>query len=259
MRRHLKPASAKLRRERIFPLLHPLAPRFECPLCGYRGPFRTVTPPTGRRKHAQCPCCGAFERHRLQCWCLHQLFDLHDFSRMRLLHFAPETHLRKLLEPRVARYETADLYADDVDYCVDLQALPFPDAGYDFVYASHVLEHVPDDGRALAEIRRILAPGGMAILPVPIVADRTVEYPAPNPYESDHVRAPGYDYFERYRMHFARVDCIDSSKAPERYQTYVYEDRTGWPNEQSPLRPAMSGERHRDIVPLCYVHEEGGR
>ena len=255
----LKRAAVKFKRERLFLLLHSGAPRFKCPICAYRGPFRTVTPSTGRRKHAQCPSFGAFERHRLQCWCLHQLFDLHDFIRMRLLHFAPETHLRKLLEPRVARYETADLYADDVDYRVDLQALPFPDAAYDFVYASHVLEHVPDDGRALAEIRRVLAPGGIAILPVPIVADRTVEYPAPNPYESDHVLAPGYDYFERYRSHFAYVKCLDSTEAPERYQTYVYEDRTGWPNEQSPLRPAMSGERHRDIVPLCYVHEESGR
>ncbi len=116
-----------------------------------------------------------------------------------------------------------------------------------------MLEHVPDDGSALAEIRRILAPSGMAILPVPIVAERTVEYPVPNPHESEHARAPGYDYFDRYRMHFARVECLDSSRAPEQYQTYIYEDRTGWPNELSPLRLSMSGGRHPDVVPLCFV------
>lgn len=88
---------------------------------------------------------------------------------------------------------------------------------------------------------------------------RTVEHPAPNPHESDHARAPGCDYFDRYRMHFARVERFDSSQAPDRYQTYIYEDRTGWPNEQSPLRPPMHGERHVDVVPLCYVQEDSGR
>jgi SAM-dependent methyltransferase len=237
----------------LFPFLHPFALRFECPICAYRGPFCKVTPSTGTRSHAQCPRCGAFERHRLQCWCLHRLFFEHDFSKISLLHFAPESHLRNLLEPRVARYETADLYAGGVDYRVDLQSLPFSDNSYDFVYASHVLEHVLDDGRALSEIHRILSPGGLAVLPVPIVAEQTVEYAAPNPHESEHVRAPGYDYFDRYRAHFSRVECFDSSQAPEYYQTYVYEDRTGWPNELSPLRPPMSGERHSDVVPICYV------
>lgn len=141
---------------------------------------------------------------------------------------------------------------------VDLQALPFADGAYDFVYASHVLEHIPDDTRALAEIRRILSPNGIAILPVPIVADRTIEYPEPNPHESDHVRAPGLDYFERYRKHFAKVECIRSSQIPRRYQPYVYEDRTGWPNGLSPLRPAMTGKRHEDVVPVCYVRTAAG-
>ena len=239
--------------ERFFPLVRRNEPRFECPICSYKGPFRTVTPSTGRRKYAQCPICSAFERHRLQCWCLQRLFSRHDFSRMRLLHFAPEAHIRVILESRVARYETADLYTKEVDHNVDLQALPFKDGSYDLVYASHVLEHVPDDLQALAEIRRILAADGMAILPVPIVADRTVEYPAPNPHESNHMRAPGYDYFDRYQQHFTRVDRIDSSQAPSHYQTYVYEDRSCWPNEVSPLRPAMQGERHSDVVPICYV------
>jgi SAM-dependent methyltransferase len=246
-------AIRKFKVKLVFPLLHPAAPHFKCPICTYQGPFHTVTSATGRRKNAQCPSCGAFERHRLQCWCLYGLFDLHDFSKMRLLHFAPESHLRKILAPRVARYETADLYAAGVDHSVDLQALPFADSTYDIVYASHVLEHVPDDGRALAEIHRILAPGGIAILPVPIVTERTIEYLAPNPYESGHVRAPGHDYFERYRKHFARVECLDSSQAPEHYQCYVYEDRSGWPDERSPLRKPMSGERHLDFVPICYV------
>lgn len=39
----------------------------------------------------------------------------------------------------MARYETADLYAEGVNYRVDIQKLPFSDSAYDIVYASHVI------------------------------------------------------------------------------------------------------------------------
>jgi SAM-dependent methyltransferase len=41
----------------------------------------------------------------------------------------------------------------------ELEALPFADGSFDFVYASHVLEHVADPARALAELERV-APRG---------------------------------------------------------------------------------------------------
>jgi len=43
---------------------------------------------------------------------------------------------------------------------VDAQALPFGDARFDTVIANHMLYHVPDLRRALAEVRRVLHPGG---------------------------------------------------------------------------------------------------
>lgn len=42
----------------------------------------------------------------------------------------------------------------------DAQDLPFADAQFDAVLANHMLYHVPDRGRALAELRRVLRPGG---------------------------------------------------------------------------------------------------
>jgi SAM-dependent methyltransferase len=228
-------------------------PRFKCPICDYHGPFRDIMPETGLRRHALCPNCGSPERHRLQYLVLKRLLDARNTANASLLHFAPEPFFRGFFRDRFGTYETADLFNTEVDHTVDIQALPFEDARYDIVFASHVLEHVPDDHQAIAEIRRILKPGGIALLPVPIVAERTVEYSAPNPHESGHVRAPGYDYFDRYRRRFARVELMDSAAFPSEYQLFVYEDRSRYPTPACPRRPPMAGERHRDVVPVCYV------
>jgi SAM-dependent methyltransferase len=78
------------------------------------------------------------------------------------------------------------------------------------VYCSHVLEHVEDDRRAMAELFRILRPGGWAFLSVPIHGARTIEDPAialPADRlrafgQEDHVRIYGNDgAFERRLEH----------------------------------------------------------
>jgi ubiquinone/menaquinone biosynthesis C-methylase UbiE len=170
-----------------------------------------------------------------------------------MLHFAPEPFFRHLFSLRFGRYETADFAMKGVDHTVDLRQLPFADATYDFVFASHVLEHIPDDDKAISEIRRVLKPNGIAILPVPVIGEKTVEYPGPNPFECDHVRAPGMDYFARYERYFRKVEKICSDSLPEKYQVFVYENRSQWPTAECPLRPAMPGEKHGDVVPVCYV------
>ena len=49
----------------------------------------------------------------------------------------------------------------------DALALPFPDGHFDQVVAAEILEHVPEDERAMAEIVRVLRPGGQAAVTVP--------------------------------------------------------------------------------------------
>ena len=227
--------------------------KFECPICGYVGPFMDVHPPTGVRRHAKCPSCGAFERHRLQYLAIQQVLQTRQPSAMRMLHFAPEPCFRALFARRFGQYATADLAMDDVDCHVDMRHLPFRDASHDVVMASAVLDYIPDDGNALREIRRILKPNGIAILPISLASPKTIEYSQPNPYESGHVRSCGMDYFDRYEPYFREVHRLSSESFPGRHQLFVYEDRTVWPSKTSPLRPPMPGERHLDVVPVCYA------
>lgn len=49
----------------------------------------------------------------------------------------------------------------------DAVALPFPNDAFDRVIAAEVLEHLPDDGGALAELARVLKPGGTLAVTVP--------------------------------------------------------------------------------------------
>ncbi len=66
-----------------------------------------------------------------------------------------------------------DLSAHEGDIQIDLQAIALPDASIDILLTPHVLEHVPDTDRALAEIHRVLRPGGRMYLQVPLLHGTT--------------------------------------------------------------------------------------
>jgi SAM-dependent methyltransferase len=118
-----------------------------------------------------CPVCWASDRDRLMAIYLKQRFQqVPRGNSIDLVEFAPTPPLAKILRgnPRV-RYRSADLSKQDVDDRVDLMDLSsYPDGTFDAWVCSHVLEHVPDDRRAMSELRRILKPGGWGLLVVPI-------------------------------------------------------------------------------------------
>ena len=73
----------------------------------------------------------------------------------------------------------------------DLRLLPFPDASFDRVIASEVLEHIPDDRAALSEIARVLKPGGAVAVTVPRWLPERVCWALSDEYhanEGGHVR-----------------------------------------------------------------------
>lgn len=176
----------------------------ECPICDHRGRFYAVgTPP---RWDGRCPGCGSRERHRLFQLFLDELgADLEAFE--RILHVAPEKHIRRMLAKHPG-YVCADLVPGKADIAMDIQEICYDSDAVDMIIANHVLEHVPDDMRAMAEIGRCLRPGGLAIVTVPQVWSRpsTYENPALDSaadryahfQDADHLRYYGADFAERF-------------------------------------------------------------
>ena len=82
----------------------------------------------------------------------------------------------------------------------DLTATPFADDEFDIVICSHVLEHVPDDAKAMREIRRILKPGGHALLLTPLATDGlgTEEDPSIHDPEEQDRRFGQWDHVRIY-------------------------------------------------------------
>jgi ubiquinone/menaquinone biosynthesis C-methylase UbiE len=106
---------------------------------------------------------------------------------------------------RYIDYLAADLDSRKAMTVMDITDIQHPDGSFDVILCSHVLEHIPDDRKALSEFFRVLRPGGWAILQVPIAADTTFEDPTiTDPAERqklfgqhDHVRNYGPDYSSR--------------------------------------------------------------
>ena len=162
-------AAAWLRDPRQF--REPRLPR-TCPICGYHGVFVSVGHPP--RWDARCVGCGSRERHRLtQLWIVEGGGD--RLAGKRILHFAPERIVSRMMRGNPL-YETADLHQPGVTHRVDITRVPLTDASYDVVMAHHVLEHIPDDSEAMRELYRLLKPGGIAVLSVPINASREGTY-----------------------------------------------------------------------------------
>lgn len=179
-----------------------------CPACGHDvvGFFRY-----GDNREWGCPDCGASPRERL----MNYLIDAGTLALPMggaILHMAPnEGSLVRRYANAATDYVPADLFPDvyrDVPNVARVDLMALADEGrFDLFYASHVMEHVPDDRAVLANILRALKPGGEAWLMVPLW-DRPTEdgsY-AMSPRERerrfgqwDHVRQYGPDFADRIR------------------------------------------------------------
>jgi SAM-dependent methyltransferase len=192
--------------------------RYHCPCCQTR--FRRLAPHgSPPRPNRACPNCRALERHRLLWLYLSRELRLVSQS-YRVLHVAPEHAIRQHLAsaPNLT-YVTADLNMLGAAVRSELDRLPFEDACFDVVICSHVLEHVERDLESMAEMHRVLAPAGQALIMVPVNRQRAETYEDPSITDRDarkrafghpgHVRYYGTDVTARLEESGFEVEPID--------------------------------------------------
>jgi SAM-dependent methyltransferase len=181
--------------------------KYLCPVCGcIKDQFKKGGVGKGR-PNAKCPVCGSLERHRmLVMYLANCVWPNLNPGKKDLLHIAPERFLIEHLKPRPdLNYISGDLTMSESMVRIDLTALQFWDVQFDVIICSHVLEHIPDDLKAMAEMHRVLKHGGYLLVMVPMYGDTTYEDPSiTDPQErrrhfgqADHVRKYGRDITNR--------------------------------------------------------------
>lgn len=198
----------------------------QCPCCGAR--YITFLPAgIVKRANAACINCGSLERHRLLWLFMKQQGELFS-KKIKLLHVAPE----KLYYKKFASLDNIEYYPTDLNPAgygygkktlkMDITGIKFNDDFFDVIICNHVLEHVPDDTKAMREMHRVLKPGCWALINVPIDMSRENTFEDVNINDPkkqlelfgqpDHVRIYGKDYITRLQDAGFAVEVIDYAK-----------------------------------------------
>jgi SAM-dependent methyltransferase len=250
---------------RYYPeLLFSLGTRLECPFCG--GRFRRMRPSgfdypvltqnrvigAAHRPNVVCPRCKSHDRERLLL-----LFVRNETRLMqeggRVLHVAPEPQMRReLLKCARVEYLSMDLTSEDAMVSANLLQMPLPDNWFDAVICNHVLEHVSDDRRAMREIRRILKPGGWAILqaPIALALRHTIEDPS---VTSEQERIRRFGQRDHVRMYSTEDYPARLKQAGLKVSILPYARMLG---DELTLRHALVSE---EMVYFCQPRKRGVR
>lgn len=173
--------------------------KVECSCCGRTFSLFLFSP----YMSALCPNCLSYERYRLLCKYLREETDFAS-REMNVLDIAPTWCFQEFCRGfNNIEYLSIDLESPMAMEHMDIRNLDLDDESFDCVICYHVLEHIDDDGKALAEIRRVLRPGGWAIIQVPIHVEKTVDRSELSEEEQEeilrfesHLRAYGKDFPE---------------------------------------------------------------
>lgn len=221
---------------------------FECPFC--RGHFRKFLPgglnfPVlkeknvvggGYRVNAICPRCYSFDRERLIYLYIKNKTNLFKKrqKKLKVLHVAPERNLQQVFMsyPEVIDYLSIDLSSPLAMVKMDITSIKYEDNSFDVIICNHVLEHIPNDQKAMSELYRVLKPGGFAILQVPISLslEKTYEDPTVTTPEerekvfgqSNHVRIYAKDYKDRLEAVGFSVEVYSFTKEFGESTTHKY-------------------------------------
>lgn len=178
-----------------------------------------------QRNNVLSPSTLSLERHRLL-W-LFLKNETNFFTRnpkadspLKVLHFAPEQcFLKHFRDLNHINYTTTDLLSPIADVKADICDLPFENNSYDIILCNHVLEHIPDDTKAMQELYRVMKPGGWGIFQVPQDLKREITFEDDSITDKaertkifgqyDHVRVYGRDYFNKLRNIGFKVEEVD--------------------------------------------------
>ena len=185
-----------------------------------------------QRDNVLSPSTLSLERHRLLWLYLQNETDFFS-AKKKVLHFAPEQCFLKCFRKLDnLNYTTTDLLSPIADVKADICDLPFEDNSYDTILCNHVLEHIPDDSKAMKELFRVLKQGGYGIFQIPqdlnretTFEDNTITDKAERAKifgQYDHVRVYGRDYFDKLRSIGFKVEEVNytASLSTEEIEKY---------------------------------------
>lgn len=188
----------------------------------------------GYGENILCPACLSTARERLL---IGLLKDKIKISGKKILHFSPEKNIYNLIKQNnvVVAADIEPLLYKIIDAKIkgeDATSLSFADNTFDAVIGNHIMEHIPNDAKAMAEIYRVLKPGGRAILQVPysVKIASTTETPEINDPQKqsawygqrDHVRIYQLeDYVKRLQKAGFKVEVIDYNNLNAYYKNAI--------------------------------------
>lgn len=172
-----------------------------------------------QRNNVLSPSTLSLERHRLLWLYLKNETDFFS-AKKKVLHFAPEQcFLKRFRKLENLKYTTTDLLSPIADVKADICNLPFEDNSYDVILCNHVLEHIPDDTKAMQELFRVLKSGGYGVFQIPQDLSRSKTFEDDTITDKkerakifgqyDHVRVYGRDYFDKLRSIGFKVNEVD--------------------------------------------------
>lgn len=172
-----------------------------------------------QRENVLSPSTLSLERHRLLWLFLKERTNFFS-KKANVLHFAPEqAFYARFKQLEHIAYTTTDLNSPLATVHADICDLPFEADSFDVIFCNHVLEHIPDDTKAMEELYRVLKPGGWGIFQIPQDLSRATTFEdnsITDPKERaqifgqyDHVRIYGKDYFDKLRSIGFKVDEVD--------------------------------------------------
>lgn len=172
-----------------------------------------------QRNNVLSPSTLSLERHRLLWLYLKNETDFFSAPK-KVLHFAPEqAFYNRFRKMKNLDYVTTDLNSPLADVKADICNLPFKDDEFDIIFCNHVLEHIPDDTKAMQELYRVMKTGGMGIFQIPqdLSRQKTFEDNSITDKKQrakifgqyDHVRIYGLDYFDKLRNIGFKVEEVN--------------------------------------------------